>query len=91
LSQVSSSLFKQQFNDGIKIGLYFWKLICRGLPSSGGLTVDILDTKTGEQTHNPKSIIWDYIITFFYWFFIHYCCGAYYNQPTGIEKGLSGK
>lgn len=52
LSQVSSSLFKQQFgNDGIKIGSYtFGSLSVEVYPSSGGLTVEILDTKTGEQT-----------------------------------------
>jgi curli production assembly/transport component CsgF len=45
-------LFKKQFgNDGIKIGSYtFGSLSVRGLPSSGGLTVDILDTKTGADT-----------------------------------------
>jgi curli production assembly/transport component CsgF len=52
LSQISSSLFKQQFgNDGIKIGSYtFGSLSVEVYPSSGGLTVDILDTKTGAQT-----------------------------------------
>lgn len=52
LTQVSSSLFKQQFgNDGIKIGSYtFGSLSVEVYPSSGGLTVEILDTKTGEQT-----------------------------------------
>ena len=52
LSQISSSLFKQQFgNDGIKIGSYtFGSLSVEVYPSSGGLTVDILDTKTGGQT-----------------------------------------
>ena len=52
LSQISSSLFKQQFgNDGIKIGSYtFGSLSVEVYPSSGGLTVDILDTKTGGHT-----------------------------------------
>ena len=52
LSQISSSLFKQRFgNDGIKIGSYtFGSLSVEVYPSSGGLTVDILDTKTGAQT-----------------------------------------
>lgn len=52
LNQVSSSLFKQQFgNDGIKVGSYtFGSLSVEVYPSSGGLTVSILDTKTGEQT-----------------------------------------
>lgn len=52
LSQISSSLFKQQFGtDGIKIGSYtFGSLSVEVYPSTGGLTVDILDTKTGEQT-----------------------------------------
>lgn len=52
LSQISSSLFRQQFgSDGIKIGSYtFGSLSVEVYPSSGGLTVDILDTKTGETT-----------------------------------------
>ena len=52
LSQISSSLFRQQFGtDGIKIGSYtFGSLSVEVYPSAGGLTVDILDTKTGEQT-----------------------------------------
>jgi curli production assembly/transport component CsgF len=52
LSQISSSLFRQQFgSDGIKIGSYtFGSLAVEVYPSSGGLTVDILDTKTGGQT-----------------------------------------
>ncbi|EIA09040.1 curli production assembly/transport component CsgF [Flavobacterium frigoris] len=52
LNQVSSSLFTQQFgNRGITIGSYtFGSLSIEVYPSSGGLTVDILDTKTGEQT-----------------------------------------
>jgi curli production assembly/transport component CsgF len=52
LNQVSSSLFTQQFGSrGITIGSYtFGSLSIEVYPSSGGLTVDILDTKTGEQT-----------------------------------------
>lgn len=52
LSQVSSSIFKQQFGtNGITVGTYtFGSLSIDVYPSSGGLTVDILDTKTGEQT-----------------------------------------
>jgi len=52
LSQISNSLFRQQFgNDGIEIGSYtFGSLSVEIYPSSAGLTVDILDTRTGEQT-----------------------------------------
>lgn len=52
LSQISNSLFRQQFgNDGIKVGSYtFGSLSVEIYPSSAGLTVDILDTRTGEQT-----------------------------------------
>lgn len=52
LSQISSSLFRQQFGtDGIKIGSFtFGSLSVEVYPSADGLTVDILDTKTGEQT-----------------------------------------
>ncbi|MGO4820865.1 MULTISPECIES: curli assembly protein CsgF [unclassified Flavobacterium] len=52
LSQLSGSLFRQQFgSDGLKVGSYsFGSLSVDIYPSSGGLTVDILDTKTGEQT-----------------------------------------
>lgn len=52
LSQVSRSLFTQQFGtSGISSGSYtFGSLSVEVYPSSGGLTVDILDTNTGEQT-----------------------------------------
>lgn len=52
LSQVSRSLFAQQFGtNGISVGSYtFGSLSVEVYPSSGGLTVDILDTNTGEQT-----------------------------------------
>ncbi|MBE0390985.1 curli production assembly/transport component CsgF [Flavobacterium sp. 7E] len=52
LSSVSRSLFTQQFGtEGISAGSYvFGSLSVEVYPSSGGLTVDILDTKTGEQT-----------------------------------------
>lgn len=52
LSQISSSLYKQQFGtDGIKEGSYtFGSYAVDVYPSSEGLTLNILDTNTGEQT-----------------------------------------
>lgn len=52
LSQISRSLFTQQFGtDGISEGSYtFGSLSVEVYPSDGGLTIDILDTSTGEQT-----------------------------------------
>lgn len=52
LSQISSSLYKQQFGtDGIKEGSYtFGSYSVDVFPSSEGLTLNILDTNTGEQT-----------------------------------------
>jgi len=52
LSQVSRSLFTQQFGTGgISEGSYtFGSLAVEVYPSEGGLTVNILDTNTGEQT-----------------------------------------
>jgi curli production assembly/transport component CsgF len=52
LSAVSRSLFTQQFGtEGISAGSYtFGSLAVEIYPSSAGLTVDILDTKTGEKT-----------------------------------------
>lgn len=52
LSQISSQLYKQQFGtDGIKEGSYtFGSYSVDVFPSSEGLTLNILDTNTGEQT-----------------------------------------
>jgi len=52
LSQISRSLYTQQFgNQGLSAGSYtFGSLSVEIYPSLGGLTVDILDTNTGEQT-----------------------------------------
>ncbi|WP_166919252.1 curli production assembly/transport component CsgF [Flavobacterium poyangense] len=52
LSQISSSLYKQQFGtDGLSVGSYtFGSYSVDIYPTSGGLSVNILDTTTGEQT-----------------------------------------
>ncbi|NBL65245.1 curli assembly protein CsgF [Flavobacterium sp. NST-5] len=52
LNQVSRSLFTQQFGtEGISEGTYtFGTLAIDVYPSQGGLTINILDTTTGEQT-----------------------------------------
>ncbi|MDQ6529455.1 curli assembly protein CsgF [Flavobacterium sp. LHD-85] len=52
LSQISSQLYKQQFGtDGIKEGSYtFGSYSVDVYPSVDGLTLNILDTNTGEQT-----------------------------------------
>jgi curli production assembly/transport component CsgF len=64
LQQFTQDLNAQLLNSGIKIFIYatvwerwniggelhFGSLSIEVYPSSGGLTVDILDTKTGEQT-----------------------------------------
>lgn len=52
LNQVSRSLFTQQFGeDGISEGTYvFGSLSVEVYQSSGGLTINILDTITGEET-----------------------------------------
>lgn len=52
LSQVSRSLFAQQFGeDGISEGNYvFGSLSVEVYQSTGGLTINILDTVTGEET-----------------------------------------
>ncbi len=52
LNQVSRSLFAQQFGEnGISEGNYvFGTLSVEVYQSSGGLTINILDTSTGEET-----------------------------------------
>ena len=52
LNQVSRSLFTQQFGEnGISPGTYvFGSLSVEVYQSSGGLTINILDTSTGEET-----------------------------------------
>jgi curli production assembly/transport component CsgF len=52
LSQISRSLYTKQFgSQGLSAGSYtFGSLSVEIYPSAGGLTVDILDTATGEQT-----------------------------------------
>ncbi len=52
LNQVSRSLFAQQFGeDGISEGNYvFGSLSVEVYQSTGGLTINILDTVTGEET-----------------------------------------
>jgi len=52
LSQISSSLYKQQFGtNGLSEGSYtFGNYAVDVFPSSDGLSVNILDTTTGEQT-----------------------------------------
>lgn len=52
LSQVSSQLFKQQFGtDGLSEGSYtFGSYAVDVYPTSEGLSVNILDTSTGETT-----------------------------------------
>jgi curli production assembly/transport component CsgF len=52
LSQISSTLYKQQFGtSGLSVGSYtFGSYSVDIYPSSEGLSVNILDTTTGEQT-----------------------------------------
>ncbi|MEZ7498968.1 curli assembly protein CsgF [Flavobacterium sp. Arc3] len=52
LSQVSSLLYKQQFGtDGLSEGSYtFGSYAIDVYPTSNGLSINILDTTTGEQT-----------------------------------------
>jgi hypothetical protein len=74
------------------VGSYtFGSLSIEVYPSSGGLTVDILDTKNRNTSNHPKLTICDYTVTSLLLFFIISGCGAYYNQPTGIEKAVIGE
>ncbi|WP_372792481.1 curli production assembly/transport component CsgF [Lutibacter sp.] len=52
LNSLSQDLFQQQFGDeGLSVGTFvFGSLVVEITPSSNGLSVNILDTTTGEQT-----------------------------------------
>ncbi|SNR84399.1 curli production assembly/transport component CsgF [Lutibacter flavus] len=52
LNSLSQDLFQQEFGDtSLTVGTYvFGSLVVEITPSSGGLSVNILDTTTGEQT-----------------------------------------
>lgn len=52
LNSLSQDLFQQQFgNEGLGVGTFvFGSLVIDILPTSKGLLINILDTKTGEQT-----------------------------------------
>jgi len=52
LNSLSQDLFQQQFGDqGLGVGTFvFGSLVVDVSPSTGGLLINILDTKTGEQT-----------------------------------------
>ena len=52
LNSLSQDLFVEQFGDqGLSVGTYvFGSLVVDVTPTSGGLSVSILNTQTGEQT-----------------------------------------
>lgn len=52
LNSLSQDLFQEQFGDqGLSVGTYvFGSLVVEVTPTSGGLSVNILNTQTGEQT-----------------------------------------
>lgn len=52
LNSLSQDLFQEQFGDqGLTVGTYvFGSLVVEVTPTSGGLSVNILNTQTGEQT-----------------------------------------
>jgi curli production assembly/transport component CsgF len=52
LNSITQDLFKQQFGDqGLGVGTFvFGSLVVDITPTTGGLLINILDTKTGEQT-----------------------------------------
>lgn len=52
LNQLARDLFQQEFGDeGLTVGTYtFGSLVVEITPTTGGLSIDIFDTNTGEQT-----------------------------------------
>ncbi|WP_275315155.1 curli assembly protein CsgF [Tenacibaculum bernardetii] len=52
LNSLSQDLFQEQFGDqGLTVGTYvFGSLVVDVTPTNGGLSVNILNTQTGEQT-----------------------------------------
>ncbi len=52
LNSLSRDLFQQEFGDeGLTTGTYtFGSLVVDIIPTAGGLSIDIFDTSTGEQT-----------------------------------------
>lgn len=53
LNQLSRDLFQQEYGDtGLTTGTYtFGSLVVEIIPTTGGLSIDIFDTTTGEQTN----------------------------------------
>ncbi len=53
LNQLSRDLFQQEYGDsGLTTGTYtFGSLVVEIIPTTGGLSIDIFDTDTGEQTN----------------------------------------
>jgi len=52
LNELSRDLFQQEFGEtGLTVGTYtFGSLVVEITPTTGGLSIDIFDTETGEQT-----------------------------------------
>ncbi len=52
LNQLSRDLFQQEYGDtGLTVGTYtFGSLVVDITPTTGGLSINIFDTNTGEQT-----------------------------------------
>ncbi len=53
LNQLSRDLFQQEYGDtGLTTGTYtFGSLVVEIIPTTGGLSIEIFDTQTGEQTN----------------------------------------